>query len=1065
MWSKSILMMFSVVLLATLLTGAVQAQDPNLVGWWTFDEGSGAIAHDASGHGYDGTVTDALWEQGLNGSALNFDAVGYVDVPPAAWSTISRQVTVAFWAYGNPSIQPQAHFTFGAFIDPADNNARVASCHVPWSDGTVYWDTSGVTGAWSPDRISKGAAATEYEGQWRHWTFVKNATTGVQSIYLNGALWHRMTGMTQLMAGNKVTGFTIGDRPAHDYPYGGMIDDFRLYNRALTDAEIKTLALRPKAYGPKPSDGAQGVTVAVLGWTKGDLAVFHELYVGTMPDLTAANKVARLPASATTYFYGAQAVPGTTYYWRIDEVSKDNVTIYKGDVWKFTMAPLAAYDPTPRNGDKWIDPNIDPTWQPGASAAAHDVYFSTNRDLVASRDPSVKVGDKQPVTTLELPTLQAGTTYYWLVDEYDFMDTKYEGAVWSFTTNAPGGGVKAEYFRNMSVSGAPFLTQIEPEVNHSWGNDGPAPGVTDGFSARWTADLEIAVADTYVFIATSDDGTRLWLNDVQIINAWVDRGPTDSLSRPQQLEPGIYSLVMEYYENGGGAVAQLSWQTPSMARQIIPAGPLQPPVRAKAIYPKDGQVDVPQDIALMWSVGEKAVTHDVYFGTDEAAVAAATPADAGVYKGSQARENNSWTPGALDWNKTYYWRIDEVNDASAGSPWKSAVWSFTTANFIVVDDFESYTDEVTGRIFQTWIDGWGYTEPAPGNPGNGTGSTVGYTNAPFAEKTIVKSGVQSMPLGYNNADSPFYSETDRTFESPQNWTLNGMNTLSLQVRGYPQITTTAVTETGGKMTLAGGGRDIWDNSDEFTYAFKSLSGDGTIVAKVVSNGTGTNTWAKGGVMIRDSLDGGSMHAMMVMTAHSATAAAGNGASFQYRNATDGASGNSDSTAVVAPPYWVKLERFGDTFTGYHSADGSAWTMVGTQDVVLTAPAYIGICVTSHAAGEQRTFQFESIKTTGGVTGQWQGALIASPKYNSAQDLYVAVQDSANKTAVVTNATAVNATDWIEVQMPLTSFTGVNMTKVKKMFIGVGNRNAPVADGTGMLFIDDIRVIKPVPPGQ
>jgi hypothetical protein len=135
-------------------------------------------------------------------------------------------------------------------------------------------------------------------------------------------------------------------------------------------------------------------------------------------------------------------------------------------------------------------------------------------------------------------------------------------------------------------------------------------------------------------------------------------------------------------------------------------------------------------------------------------------------------------------------------------------------------------------------------------------------------------------------------------------------------------------------------------------------------------------------------------------------------------------------------------------------------MLGTQDVVMSDPVYIGICITSHAAGEQRTFQFESIKTTGSVTGQWQGAVINSPTYNSAQDFYVAIQDSSNKTAVVTNATAVNSATWVEVKMPLSSFTGVNMTKVKKMFIGVGDRNSPAADGSGMLFIDDIRVIKP-----
>jgi hypothetical protein len=318
-----------------------------------------------------------------------------------------------------------------------------------------------------------------------------------------------------------------------------------------------------------------------------------------------------------------------------------------------------------------------------------------------------------------------------------------------------------------------------------------------------------------------------------------------------------------------------------------------------------------------------------------------------------------------------------------------------------------------------------------------------------------------MPLAYDNSVSPFYSEAERTFDSPQNWTDHGMNTLSLWVYGYPEVNSVTVTETGGKMTLTGDGTDIWNASDEFTFAYKTLNGDATIVAKVVSNGTGANTWTKGGVMIRQSLDGDSMDAYMVITA-----GGGNGGAFQNRATTglnqgaNDATSNTNSTAVIAPPYWVKLERIGDTFTGYTSADGSSWTMVGTADVVMTGPAYIGMCVTSGQAGVQRTFQFESIKTTGSVTGAWEGAVIASPKYNTAQDLYVALQDSAGKVAVVTDATAVNAADWVEVRMPLSSFTGVNATKIKTMFIGVGDRNNPVADGTGMLFIDDIRVIKP-----
>jgi hypothetical protein len=233
------------------------------------------------------------------------------------------------------------------------------------------------------------------------------------------------------------------------------------------------------------------------------------------------------------------------------------------------------------------------------------------------------------------------------------------------------------------------------------------------------------------------------------------------------------------------------------------------------------------------------------------------------------------------------------------------------------------------------------------------------------------------------------------------------------------------------------------------------------MVKVTSNGTGTNTWAKGGVMIRDSLDGGSKHATMVLTG-----GAGNGASFQYRTATDGGSGNSDSATVVAPPYWVKIERVGDTFTGYLSADGSTWTMAGSQDVVMDDPVYIGICVTSHNATEQRTFQFEGIKFTGnvvnpdGILNRWQEAMIDQPKYNGAESLYVVLQDDAKKIALLSDATAVNSTDWVEVRMPLTGFTGVNPMKIKRIFVGVGDRMNPVQGGPGSLFIDDIRVIKP-----
>ena len=362
---------------------------------------------------------------------------------------------------------------------------------------------------------------------------------------------------------------------------------------------------------------------------------------------------------------------------------------------------------------------------------------------------------------------------------------------------------------------------------------------------------------------------------------------------------------------------------------------------------------------------------------------------------------------------------------------------------------ESYND-ADNRIYDTWIDG--LTDGK-------SNSQVGYDVAPFAEQTIVHGGKQSLPMSFDNSKTPFFSEAVQTFDTPQDWTINGVTDLSVWARGYPAPTPVTVTETAGKMTLTGDGTDIWNNSDDFTFAYKTLTGDGTIVARVVSIGAGTNTWAKGGVMIRNTINGGSTFVDMVLTANS-DGAAGNGSSFQYRLAANGGCGNTDSTVVIKPPYWVKIQRAGDAVSGYVSANGTTWTQMGsTQTIKMTGSVCIGICVTAHQAGQQRTVQFDSIATTGSVTGSWQGAQISSPQYNGTANLYVTVEDSSGKSATATNATLVNAAAWTNWKIPLSSFSGVSLTKVKRLYVGVGDKKNPVPDGSGRIYIDDICVTK------
>ena len=263
--------------------------------------------------------------------------------------------------------------------------------------------------------------------------------------------------------------------------------------------------------------------------------------------------------------------------------------------------------------------------------------------------------------------------------------------------------------------------------------------------------------------------------------------------------------------------------------------------------PSNGATDVSPTPVLTWLPGQVAIKHHLYFGNDPNAV---TQGAAGADKGELA--DPTFTPGALESLTAYYWRVDET--IAGGTVRAGPVWKFTTC--LPVDDFESYTDDEGSRIYETWIDGWT----------NGTGSMVGNAQAPFAERTIVHGGTQSMPLDYNNVKSPFYSEAEREFSPVEDWTAEGVDTLTLFFRGS------------------------------------------------ASNGAGK--------------------------------------------------------------------------------------------------------------------------------------------------LYVAVEDSTGKVAVATSDAALTTTAWTEWKIPLSNLTGVNLARVKKLYVGVGDRQAPVAGGSGRIYIDDIRVTKP-----
>ncbi|MEN6333530.1 MAG: hypothetical protein ABFE01_04670, partial [Phycisphaerales bacterium] len=200
-------------------------------------------------------------------------------------------------------------------------------------------------------------------------------------------------------------------------------------------------------------------------------------------------------------------------------------------------------------------------------------------------------------------------------------------------------------------------------------------------------------------------------------------------------------------------------------------------------------------------------------------------------------------PGSLLLAKVYYWRVDEVNQAASPSLWEGPVWSFTTSQFLAVDDFEIYTDDEGSRIYQTWTDG--YEDPA-------NGSQVGYNEAPFAERNTVHGGRQSMPLVYDNTTAS-YSEAEWAFSDPQNWALYGVKSLSLYFYGPAENTTGQlyVKVNGKKVAYAGAADNL--KAAQWTQWTIDLASLGTSLKSVKTLSIGVEGAGAAGKLFIDDI--------------------------------------------------------------------------------------------------------------------------------------------------------------------------------------------------------------------
>jgi hypothetical protein len=773
--SKKLICVTSLVLVA-VLTG-VSAADlmDGLVGWWTFDEGTGSVAADSSGNGNDGTLHGPVeWTaDGRVNGALKFTGpYNYVLVPSDPTLNPTQQITIAAWINpswtGNNRILQKS--TEGPdnqyrFLKEGGNNIRV---HLPPAANFE------VTGKLPPN------------GEWTH--LAATYDHSMIRVYFDAELQGETAFSQNLDTsdGPLFIGTKWSQAPAGD-EFNGILDDVRIYNRALTQRELQILGGSPVATNPSPADGAvHEDTWATLTWTPGLYAASHDIYMSTnQSDVQYGTADAFQGNEATAYFVvGFPGFPfpdglqeGATYYWRVDEVNEVNPdSPWKGDVWKFTVPPKTAWKPVPPNDARLVAPDTDLSWTAGWGAKLHTVYFGETFDDVNDATG----GASQIGTTYALDTLELGKTYYWRVDEFDGAQT-YKGDVWHFTTGDSSlGGIQGEYFNNVTLAGDPVLVRTDPEINFNWGGNSPGPGVqAPVFSVRWTGMLNVPYAETYTIYANVFEAVRVWVNDELIINNWMAHHMAIEYQAKIDLTAGPVPIVMEIanvsgggYGGGANMQAQLSWENPSLAKQIIPQTALLLPVWASRPNPAKDAVDVRQTPILRWTAGMDAKTHQVYFGTDENAVLNAD-ASSPEYKTDTDLGDEKYDPGQLEWGTTYYWRVDEISDDDSVK--KGDVWTFTTANYLVIEDFENFTDnDAAGEaVWQTWVDGFGVAD---------NGAQAGYLVPPYCEQNIVHGGKQSLPLLYDNSLGVLNSEVTLALGG-MDLTQNGGSTLTVWYRG------------------------------------------------------------------------------------------------------------------------------------------------------------------------------------------------------------------------------------------------------------------------------------------
>jgi len=696
-----------VLVVGLALTSGVWAADPDLVGLWKLDETSGMIASDSSGGGNDGTLVGSpQWVFGRIKGGLKLSGTGdHVALPIGSLMGKLDKATIGMWLNWSGLSN-----TWARIIDWG--TGQTTYIYVTPSDGTGKFHAAiTVNSSWTDLAAPNGFPS----GGWHHMAVtLGDKTSKTLRLLVDGEEVASGTSQWILSDLGNTTQNWLGRSEYSADPYlNATLDDLRIYDRILSDAEIKVAMLGGEIPGPcsqpQPEQSATDVVRDVsLSWTPGPYAKTHDVYLGTdFDDVNSASRADTRGVSvasgqdASTYNPAGPLAFSQTYYWRVDEVNAPpDSTTFKGNIWTFTVE---AYS-----------------------------YAVKPVKATASGSSNAAMG---PEKTIDSSGIDASTDQHSTSGTQMWLSKKGQSPIW----------IKYDFDKAYKL-----------DKMWVW-NSNQAIELDNGFGAKG------------VTIETSLDGTT-----------WTTLAGVSEFAQATAEPNYVHNTTVDF----AGTLAKYvrvtitsNWGAATKQAGLSEVRFFYLPVKAYQPAPVTGGTGVAVDAVLNWRPGRQAARHDVYFGTDpNALVLAKTVTD----------HRCSLSSLGAEYGKTCYWRVDEVNDAATPTSWTGDVWSFSTPDSFVVEDFEKYNDKCN-RIFWIWIDGLGSSGSGDcgvaAASGNGSGSTVGNAVAPFAEQTIVHSGSQSMPLFYDNTTGPGYSEAVLTLAAAQDWTKGGAKTLVLYFYG------------------------------------------------------------------------------------------------------------------------------------------------------------------------------------------------------------------------------------------------------------------------------------------